>query len=100
MNINDDIIIDKKLPLRYLIIVHDNNICNLKNFVNKYDDIKFDIIEATYPYKDCITGPTLSAYNKHMILTHYSKHMTKDSIKRFIKEKEFDKITWLFDNEK
>jgi hypothetical protein len=72
MNINDNIIIDSSLPLRYLLIVNDKNICNLEKFLFKYSMIKFDIIEATYPYKDCITGPTLSKNNKYTILTKYN----------------------------
>ena len=70
----------------------------MPKFLQKYSEIKFDIIAATYPYADCITGPTLSNANKHMILTRYASHMTRDSIKRLIREKEFDKITWLFDS--
>lgn len=82
--------------LRYLIVVSDGNFKNLDKFLQTYKDIKFDIIEATYPYKEEITGPTLSSANKHAIMAKYSKHMTKDSIKRMIREKDFDSITWMF----
>ncbi len=89
-------IITNLTNVRYVLIITDENIKNLDTFIHKYNNIKFDIIAASYPYKEQITGPILSEKNKHYILTKYCKHMTKDSIKRMIKEKEFDKINWLF----
>lgn len=97
MEIDNNIILNNMQNLRYIIIVNDNNFKNLNLFLKKYNNIKFDIIEATYPYKDEITGPTLSYKNKYHIMTKYNSHMTKDSLLRMIKEKQFDKITWLFD---
>lgn len=97
IDLSEDIIFDKTLPLRYLLIVTDVNFSRLGNFLKKYNNIRFDIIAATYPYKDQITGPTLSNINRHKIIATYNKHMTKDSIKRMLVEKDFDSITWMFD---
>lgn len=80
--------------VRHLLIVHDSNVKNLPSFLEKYPNVKFDIVEATYPYVD-MHGPTLSPENKHMVMTHFASRMTRESFKRMVHEKEFDKITWL-----
>lgn len=79
--------------VRYMIIVNDDNLCRLQAFVDKYRDIKFDIIEATY--NNVGDGPTLSRPNKHMVMTHFANRMTKESIQRMIHEKEFDDMFYL-----
>jgi hypothetical protein len=35
-----------------MLIVTDKNIKNLDDFIHKYINIKFDIIAASYPYKE------------------------------------------------
>jgi hypothetical protein len=92
----DDEIIDcsKFNNIRYLIIVHDKNIHRLDNYLNRHQKIKFDIIEATYPYPE-MKGPTLSSQNKNHIITKFGNRMTKDSFKRLLNGKDFNKITFL-----
>lgn len=80
--------------IRYLIIIHDKNIERLSNYLKKYKTIKFDIIEATYPYPD-MEGPTLSKKNKNLLLTKFGNRMTKESFNRLINGKNFDKIHFL-----
>lgn len=97
INLDPDIeIIDLKEfdHIRYLIILTDNNVKSLDRFVDKYRHLKFDMIEATYPYE--ITGPTLSKENKHHIMVKYCNKMTKQSLKRFIEGKNFEEIEWLY----
>lgn len=90
----DDIILNvPHKNIRYILIIHDNNILKLKKFILKYQHIKFDIIEATYPYD--ITGPTLSPINKNMLLCNYINNMTSESIYRLIYKKDFDRIQFL-----
>ena len=79
--------------IRYMIIVNDENICRLENFLKYHSDIQFDIVEATY--NNVGDGPTLSKRNKYMIMTHFSHRMTKESIHRMIHEKEFDDMMYL-----
>lgn len=78
---------------RFLLIIHDDNINFLETFLKNYSNIKFDIIEATYPYE--ITGPTLSKRNKNKLLTKYSKHITKDALTRLLTGKTFNLVTYL-----
>lgn len=79
--------------IRYLLIVNDDNIGNLRKFLEFNPDIKFDVIECTYPHG--ITGPTLSRKNKNMILTNFIRRLTSDSIRRLICGKNFERATWL-----
>ena len=92
----DDEIIDCKdfKNIRFLIIVHDKNIDKLSAYLKKYSNIKFDIIEATYPYPE-MKGPTLQNKNKNYILSKYGNRMTKESFFRLLNGKNFDKITFL-----
>ena len=80
--------------IRYLIIVHDKNIHKLHDYLKKYQNIHFDIIEATYPYPE-MKGPTLSKQNKNHIISKYGNRMTKESFYRLLNGKKFDKITFL-----
>lgn len=74
---------------RFLLIVHDSNIDKLETYLLRHRNIKFDVIEATYPYE--ITGPTLSTKNKSYILSKLNRFLTKESIIRLIKgKKEFE----------
>jgi hypothetical protein len=59
-----------------------------------YQNIHFDIIEATYPYPE-MKGPTLSKQNKNHIISKYGNRMTKESFYRLLNGKNFDKITFL-----
>lgn len=77
----------------YMIIVHDENINKLRDFLDVHLDIKFSIVESTY--NKAGDGPTLSRENKHMIMTRYSNRMTRASIKRMIHEKDFNSIIYI-----
>ena len=93
INLSDEIIIDDGLNLDYLVIVTDNNFARLGDFLNKYPSITFSLVAASNP--EGITGPTLSAANKHRMLAQYHTRMTEDSKKRVFKEKDFDAIIYL-----
>lgn len=89
----DDIIIDDTLDLEYLLIVTDNNFHRLGEFLDKYPDITFNLVAATNP--EGIYGPTLSTENKHKMLKLFHTRMTKESIRRVFKEKDFDSIIYI-----
>lgn len=91
IDLDDEIIIDGRL--QYLLIVTDNNFERLGAFLNKYPDIQFNLVAATNP--EGIHNPTLSTENKHKMLRLYHHRMTKDSILRVFKEKDFDAIIYL-----
>ncbi len=78
----------------YMLIVHDGNICRLGDYLKKYPNIKFYIVEATYPYPE-MDGPTLSSRNKNYLLTHFGNRMTTEAIDRLINGKDFDRIEFL-----
>lgn len=96
LDLTDEIYINKGIKnIQYMIIIHDDNIKKLKLFLEHNIEIsKFNIVEATYPYIE-MHGPTLSSKNKNYIITHFSKHMTNDSIFRLLHGKDFDKILYL-----
>lgn len=77
----------------YLLIVTDNNFDRLGPFLEKYPDKTFNLVAATNP--EGINGPTLSIDNKHKMLKQYHTRMTKQSIMRVFKEKDFDSIRYL-----
>lgn len=83
--------------IRYLLIVHDKNIDLLSRFLVSYPEIKFDIIEATYPYPEEMSGPTLTVENKKYVLTNFGHRMTRESFHRFIHGKDFEPIEFLDD---
>lgn len=80
--------------MTYMLVVHDENIGRLDGYLKKYPEIKFYIVEATYPYPE-MTGPTLSPRNKNHLLTHFGSRMTKEAIDRLINGKDFDRIEFL-----
>lgn len=90
ISLDDDILIG---DYEYLLIVTDNNFKRLGPFLEKYSDITFNLVAATNP--EGIHGPILSIENKHRMLKLYHNRMTKDSIKRVFKEKDFDSIKYL-----
>ena len=94
LSCEDEII---KIPnannIRYMIIVHDENLYKLDSFLNEYKDIKCDIVEATYNKAN--DGPELSKKNKYSLLVKYKNRMTKESIKRMISGKDFDIMKFL-----
>jgi hypothetical protein len=93
LDIDDEIIIDPELNLQYLLIVTDLNFHKLESFLNKYPDIKFNLVAATMPIG--ITGPVLSPKLKHKMLSQFHHRMTEESVKRVFKEKDFDSIIYL-----
>lgn len=80
---------------RYMVIVHDKNINGLQSFLEKHKDIKFDIIEATYPYPEEMDGPRLSIENKKMLIERFAQRMTSESLYRLLNGKDFDMIEFL-----
>lgn len=93
LDLDDEIIIDPKLNLQYLLIVTDNNFDRLEAFINKYPDIEFNLVAATMP--EGIKGVTLSNKLKHAMLTRFHKRMSMESKLRVFKEKDFDSIIYI-----
>ncbi len=93
LDINDEIIIDPKLNLQYLLIVTNNNFSKLDAFLDKYPNIEFNLVAATMP--EGINKVILSNELKHKMLTSQYKRMTVESKKRVFKEKDFDSIIYL-----
>jgi organic radical activating enzyme len=91
LDLTDELILDSRVD--YMLVVTDNNYHKLGEFLNKYSDIKFNLIPASNPAG--IFGPTLSSTLKHRMLKEYHTRMTKDSIQRIFNEKDFDKITYI-----
>ena len=81
--------------VRWMIIVHDKNIDRLQSFLEKHKDIKFDIIEATYPYPEEMDGPRLSRENKKMLIEKFASRMTSESLYRLLNGKDFERIEFL-----
>lgn len=88
LNCQDYIIRNIPCDTRYMIVVNDQNFKNLDQFLHMNEDIKFDIVQATY--NNIGDGITLSSKNKSFILTHYYDRMTKESIDRMFNEKNWD----------
>ena len=79
--------------VRYMIIVNDSNVYKLDAFLDMNRHIQFDIVQATYNNKG--DGVELSNVNRNMILRKYAKRMTKESARRLLHEKEWDKMVFL-----
>lgn len=79
--------------MHYLLIVNDNNVSRLQAFLVKNSHLKFDVVEATYPH-EAEGRTTLSKKNKNFILCNLSNYMTRDSVERMIKGKDFERIRW------
>lgn len=90
ISLDDDVLIGN---YKYLLIVTDNNFNRLGTFLEKYPNITFNLVAATNP--EGIGGPVLSMEHKHRMLKLYHNRMTKDSIKRVFKEKDFDAIKYI-----
>ena len=92
--LEDEIYLTDFKHITYMLIVHDDNIERLENYLKKYQNITFYIVEATYPYPE-MKGPTLSTKNRNYLLTHFCNRMTKQAIERLLNGKDFDKIEFL-----
>lgn len=91
----DQILVSTFKRIRYLIIVHDKNINRLQSFLEKHKDIKFDFIEATYPYPEEMNGPRLSSKNKKIVVEKFAARMTTESLYRLLNGKDFERIEFL-----
>lgn len=90
----DDVIFRPNMQnIHYMVIVTDNNVHRLREFLARNNDLKFDIVEATYNHLN--DGPTLSSENKHWIVAKFCKHMTRESVHRWFHEKEFDQMEFI-----
>ncbi len=78
-----------------MLIVHDKNINKLKAFLDKNNDLVFDIVEATYPYLDEMDGPRLSKSSKMKLILEFGGRMTRESFHRLLNGKDFDQIEFL-----
>ena len=79
--------------IRYLVVVTDANMGRLDDLVETNPDIRFDFVPASYPYEK--TGPELSRRNRYDVVFRFKDHMTEESIRRMLKDKDFDRIKYL-----
>lgn len=70
LNINDEVYINSDLEIAHVLVIHDNNIQNLNNFLNKNKDIKFKLIGADDSNKP--GAPTLNKMNAIKIINEHS----------------------------
>lgn len=73
---------------QYMIVVDDLNFPNLESFLQKYPNIKFDIVPSTMPLG--VNNTILSYENKVKIFTKYHKHMTEESKYYIMKGRPYD----------
>ena len=77
-----------------MLVVTDNSINNLTDYLNKYNDTEFHVVAATTPIGGL--DVTLSNTNRYFIMKQQYSNMTKESLKRLIiKEKDFDGIEYI-----
>lgn len=95
LDIDDQILRPPVSNIRYMLIVHDKNINKLKAFLDKNNDLIFDIVEATYPYPDEMDGPRLSKSGKMKLILEFGSRMTRESFHRLLNGKDFDQIEFL-----
>lgn len=82
-----------RCELRYMIVVTDDNFHRLNTFLTYHNDVKFDIVPASY---DNETGrPIISPATRYKILSTFSSHMTSESIKRMIHDKDWSIMTFI-----
>jgi organic radical activating enzyme len=93
IDISDEVYVNYSLPIDYMIVVNDDNFFKLKQFLDKYPDIRFSLVAASNP--EGMSGPTLSTKLKYRMLTEFHLRMTEDSKKRIFTEKQFNLITYL-----
>ena len=78
-----------EVDTRYMLVVNDGNIARLKDCLDEHKGIKFDIVQATY---DNRTGVGLSPENRNRLVVEFGKSMTRESIIRIFREKDWDRI--------
>ena len=82
-----------RCELRYMIVVNDDNFHKLKTFLTYNNNIKFDIVPASYDNEIC--RPTISSATRYKILSTFSSHMTPESIRRMIHDKDWSIMTFV-----
>ena len=81
-----------EVDTRYMLVVNDDNISRLKIFLDNHPGIKFDIVQATY---DNRTGVGLSPENRNRLVVRFGKSMTRESIIRIFREKDWEGIEFI-----
>jgi hypothetical protein len=78
-----------------MIVVDDKNIKNYKDFMKRNKDIEIDVIAATKA--DGGLDSILSNKNRWKLLSSYKefKNISKKSLKRLLKEKDFGNIIYI-----
>lgn len=78
LNLDDEIYITDH-NIKYLLVVHDENINKLKDFLDKNSEILFCIVPATTPITGIKGSPELSKENRLKILKEYGTRITNES---------------------
>lgn len=79
--------------VEYMIIVTDQNMHRLDDFLKVNPNIDFHIVASTLPVG--VEGDILSPRHRNRVIIQYHNRMTQVSKLRFFKEKDFDAITYL-----
>jgi hypothetical protein len=79
--------------IRYMLVIDDINILKLDNYLNKYLNITFDIVPASYEFND-IRRP-LSMKNRMYIVKNFNNRITLDSYRRLFVDKNFNSVKYI-----
>lgn len=79
--------------IRYMLVIDDINILKLDNYLNKYLNITFDIVPASYEFND-IRRP-LSMKNRMYIAKNFNNRITLDSYRRLFVDKNFNSVKYI-----
>ena len=93
LDVDDEIITVSGADVRYMLVVNDDNVGKLSDFLDAHPGIRFDIIQATY--NNIGDGVPLSAKNRNMIATRFFSRMTEESFRRLFNEKNWDAIRFI-----
>lgn len=94
LNLNDEILKVNHKEVDYILIVHDENIEYLDEFLKKHNTI-FCIIPATTPKTGIKTAPILSKKNSINILKKYNKYLSIESKKYLLLGKDYTNTIFL-----
>jgi len=94
-NLDNEIETFKHKNIDYMIVVDDINFKNFDNFMKSNKDIIFDVVAATKA--DGGLDSILSYKNRVKLLTSFKKfkNISKKSLKRLIKEKDYGQIIYI-----
>lgn len=79
--------------IRYMLVIDDENILKLDQYLNKYQNIIFDIVPASYEFND--KRKPLSIKNRMYIVKKYKNRITLESYRRLFVDKNFNLVKYI-----